>query len=613
MKRTFNFALVLATLAILQNGLQAAEGPSAREVALQLDQIIMEQLKAADVQPSLRSSDEDFLRRISLDIAGTIPSVRESTMFGLSSNRTKRAATIDKLLDSDAYADTWARYWRDVIFVRATNVRTPFVNNSFLRWMNQSLKENKSWDTIAEEMLTSSGDIRENGATALFFAQEGGTEDIAGEVSRIFLGIQMQCANCHDHPWNRWKREQFHELAAFFPRVGVRTIREDQRTVSYEIISANASTDRSKMRDNLLQNLPRVFQFADKNRDGKLTKAEVSNSRNPLSRVFDRLLSVADKNKDGALSQTEIKEAPQPMQQNGRGRSEHYMADLNNPSSAGKLIEPKFFVTNRTAETGLDDMERRETFVRYLTSGQNKWFAKAIVNRMWGELTGEGFFTPIDDMGPDREPAYPAALNLLAEQFASSKYDLKWLMKTITLTQAYQRAIRTSDPNQPLAFASATPTRLRGDQIYNSMITVLNGPNAGSRTPLKDANYNAGQMRRRSRDPRDTFSQLFGYDPSTPQSDVTGTVPQALFMMNSAQINNQIRANFGTRLSQIVQRYRKDSDAIAELYLMVLSREPSAKELKICNGYISDLGNRNEAFEDIMWSLLNSTEFITKR
>jgi hypothetical protein len=331
-----------------------------------------------------------------------------------------------------------------------------------------------------------------------------------------------------------------------------------------------------------------------------------------LSRSFDRLLRVADKNSDGALTQTEIKEAPRPMQQTGRGSAEHFMADLNNPQSPGKQISPKFFLTNTTAKKGLKDIERREAFSRYLTSTKNEWFSKAIVNRMWGELTGEGFYMPIDDLGPDREPSYPQALDLLAAQFVDSNYDLKWLMKTITLTQAYQRAIRTGNPNQILAFASATPTRLRGDQIYNSIMTVLNGQTPG-RSPLRGTDYGTGQMRRRSRDPRDAFSQLFGYDPSTPQSDITGNVPQALFMMNSPQINNQIKANFGTRLSQIVQRYKKDSDAIAELYLMVLSREPSEKELTICKTYIADLNNRNEAFEDLMWSLLNSTEFITKR
>lgn len=600
-------------LVLAANFCSAADVPNPREVALKIDQIILDQLTAADVLPALRSSDEDFLRRVTLDIAGTVPTVRDSTLFGLNPSRTKRAELIDELLKSDDYADTWARYWRDVIFMRATNARAQLGSNTFLEWITATLKENKGWDKIAEEMLTSEGDVRDNGATAIFFAQEAVTEDIAGEVSRIFLGIQMQCANCHDHPWDRWKREQFHELAAFFPRVGLRPIRDGERLVSYEVVSANQDFDPARARENLMENLPQIFRFADRNRDGKLNKDEVANSRSPLSRGFDRLLQVADTDKDGALTEAEIKAAPQPMQQTGRGSAEHFMADLNNPQSPGTQISPKFFLTNSVATTGLEDVERREAFTQYLTSPKNEWFAKAIVNRMWGELTGEGFYTPIDDMGPDRKPSYPEALELLAGQFVDSQYDLKWLMKTITLTQAYQRAIRTSDPNQTLSFASATPTRLRGDQIYNSIMTVLSGEAPGSRAPLRGVEYSGGQMRRGPQNPRDAFSQLFGFDPSTPQSDITGNVPQALFMMNSPQVNNQIRANFGTRLAAIVSRYKMDADAIAELYLMVLSREPSEKEIKICQDYISELNNRNEAFEDLMWSLLNSTEFVTKR
>ena len=110
-------------------------------------------------------------------------------------------------------------------------MRAPIVNQSFVSWMTESLKANDGWDDIARAMITASGDVRENGDTAIIFVQEGSPEDIAGEVSRIFLGIQMQCANCHDHPWDRWKRDEFHELAAFFPRISLRPVREEMRQI----------------------------------------------------------------------------------------------------------------------------------------------------------------------------------------------------------------------------------------------------------------------------------------------------------------------------------------------------------------------------------------------
>lgn len=610
MKRTriFGLAIVTVVFCLFAQGVSAQE--SAAEVAAEVDSLIAKELNATETSPAALSTDEDFLRRVTLDIAGTLPSARQVTLFGLDPSRSKRAKLIEELLASNEYADTWARYWRDVILVRATNQRAPLVSRPFLSWMTDSLKENKGWDEITTEILTASGDIRENGDTALMFAQEGVTEDIAGEVSRIFLGIQLQCANCHDHPWDSWKRKQFHELAAFFPRVAIRPVREEQRVVTYLVASADTSRDpRSRFAD-LKERAPGIVRFYDRNRDGKLTKAEVS--QGPLARPFEALLARGDTNKDGGLSLAELQAVDFPVpNQAGRGSAEHFMADLSNPSSPGTKIDPKFFVTRATAKTGLEDLERREMLAEYLTSTRNEWFARAFVNRMWCELTGEGFYMPIDDMGPERSASFPDVLDLLAAQFVRHDYDIKWLIRTIVLSETYQRQIQTAEPGGT-PFASATATRLRGDQLYNSILKVMGGENANPRA-MASRNMTGQGMYRRARDPRDQFSLLFGFDPSTPQADITGNVPQALFMMNSPQINGQIRANFGTRLAQLVRKYRDNQDAVSELYLMVLAREPTVKEMAICREYIGEVGNRNEAFEDLMWSLVNSSEFISKR
>lgn len=585
---------------------------SPSEVAAEVDRLVNAELKANDVEPAGISADEDFLRRVTLDLAGTLPTSRDVTLFGLTPDRSKREQAIERLLDSDEYAAAWARYWRDVIFVRATNMRAGFANQSFVSWMTDNLAENKSWADIATEILTATGDVRENGETALIFAQEGGTEDIAGEVSRIFLGIQMQCANCHDHPWDRWKREEFHELAAFFPRIAVRPVREDNRLQSYEIVSVNQSANPQDRFRQLKDNADRLFRFADRNRDGKLVKAEVG--RSPVARFFDQLLERGDSNKDGGISLTELKkiEFPTPMQP-GRGSTEHFMANLNDPSSPGEKIEPKFFVTGYSPKSGLDDLDRRETFSKYLTSSRNEWFSRAFVNRMWAEMTGEGFYMPIDDMGPDRSASFPEVLDLLSAQFSKNDYDIRWLMKTIALTQTYQREVRSADPAAPpVPFASATATRLRGDQLYSSIITVLGGENTPGRGRGQQMGTGGG-MYRGARSPRDQFGQLFGFDPSTPQSDITGNIPQALFMMNSPLLATQINARGFTKLTGLLRRFPDNEDAINELYIMILSREPSDRELKITTEYLAEVNNREEAFEDLMWSLLNSSEFLSKR
>ncbi len=582
---------------------------SAARVAGQVDQAILKELKAAKIEPAKLANDEDFLRRVSIDLAGAVPTAREVTLFGLNTDPAKRTKVIDQLLASDEYAANWARYWRDVILLRATNMRARLVNDPFLDWMTDALKQNRHWDKIATDLLTATGDVRENGKTALFFAHEGDANEVAGEVSRIFMGIQIQCANCHNHPWDRWKREQFHEIAAFFPRVTVR--RTDPNNLGqWEVVSFDARTDRTNVRANIMANADGIFRFADRNRDGKLSKDEAENT--PLSRLFDRILENGDKNKDGMISVAEFKEMPPPPEQPGRGNAEHFMPDINNPASQGTKINPKFFLTSTHTVRDLDDMDRREWFAEELTSAKNEWFSKAIVNRIWGELTGQGFYMPIDDIGPDRKCSNPDALESLAKGFTEHGYDLKWLFRTIALTQTYQRQVqaRVLSEDTP-AFASATPTRLRGDQLYGSLIKVLGITEPANQGPR--FGQAAGANRFGPRNPREAFNAVFGFDPSTPQDDITGNVPQALFLMNSPQVASQVRAEGNTRLADLLKKYSDDNDAFNELYLMVLAREPSAKELEICRSYVKQINNRREAFEDLMWSLLNSSEFLSKR
>jgi hypothetical protein len=417
------------------------------------------------------------------------------------------------------------------------------------------------------------------------------------------LGIQLQCANCHDHPTDKWTRDDFHELAAFFPRIRVQPKREGDRQISYEVSSVNPSSRRGFAGER--PDPEQVMRFLDRNRDGKLTKDEVENS--PLGRAFDQILANVDTNKDKAISLEEYKQIPMPEAQPGRGSDEHYMPDLDNPSSRGKQIDPVFFLTEQSLTKGQTDQKRRESLAGWITSSDNPWFARAYVNRIWGELLGRGFYSPIDDIGPEREPQFPKVLDILSQGFIASGYDVKWLFKTICNTKVYQRQVKPADPAAP-SFACAVPTRLRSDQLYSAISQVFG---LVEQTTPQPPSF--GNPYFRGRSPRDGFNDLFGFDPSTPQDEITGDVPQTLFLMNSPQINSLIQASGRTRLGQVLSKHPDDEEAICELYLLALAREPSEKELAICQKYIAQVNNRNEAFEDLLWSLLNSSEFLSKR
>jgi hypothetical protein len=584
--------------------------PAAQAVAREIDRLILEELAKSKTAVAPLAQEEDFLRRVTFDLAGTTPSPRDVTLFGLDPDPAKRVKTIDRLLDSPAFAKNWGQYWREVIFSRATDPRSRISQRRFEDWITEQLQTNQGWDKIATTLITATGDVLESGQTALIFAHGAEPNEVASEVSRVFLGIQVQCANCHDHPTDKWKREQFHQLAAFFPRIRLQpklnATPRSFEVASLDMVGGPGGPGAERFRE-LFQNPERFMQFADRNRDGKIEKDEIQ--QEGFRRVFERILAQGDTDKDGALSLKELQSLPRPDNMPGRGSPEHFMPDLENPQAPGQKMDPVFFVNGASPGAGLSDRERRAAIARYLTSPDNPWFARAFINRVWAEMLGEGFYMPVDDLGPERTANYPQVLDALSAGFIAHQYDIKWLFRTIANTDAYQRAIRPRSAAQTgPAFASACPTRLRSDQLFDALMQVL-----GTEAPAGGRPPGPGGLYAGDRSPRGQFNRIFGFDPSTPPDEMTGTLPQALFLMNSPTINNFIKAGGQTRLAKLLAAFPENEAAVTELYLLVLAREPSDRELKIAQDYVASVGNRGEAFEDLMWSLLNSSEFLTKR
>ena len=616
---------------------------SSKDVASEVDRQILAELQKAGVTVAARCSDEDFLRRVSLDITGQLPSPSDVIAFRQNNDPDKRAALIDKLADSSEFGLNWARYWRDVIYFRATEQRSRFNQEEFTDWMAEQWNKGTGWNSTVTAMLTASGNVEEHPETALIFAQGAIAEEVAAEACRVFLGIQLQCANCHDHPSDIWKREQFHQLTAYFPRMAER--RMNAGMPEYEIVSVNTE---SKQGDFMRENPEMFIRAFDRDNDLKLSKKELEAGPKRLGRriaatmkegkndemqnegmkdekmgagrlpakAIERLFAFGDTNKDDLLTVEEIKAAQPPVNRR-RGSTEHHMVDLKNPNSLGAIVDPKFFVSGETLPRGQTDEERRMAVAKSFTSPENPWFARAIVNRVWAEMLGEGFYMPVDDIGPTREARYPAVLDLICQNFIANGLNPKWLVRTIANTEAYQRKIQSRPASEnELPFASATPVPLRSDVVFNSLAQVfgVTEDEMSGRT-VRAADKKAKKDKPRSflQSPRFLFDALFGIDPSVPKDDVVGSIPQSLMMMNSRVFRARMSAGRNTQLSKILGEHKDNRDALRELYLLVLAREPSTEEMKICSDYIAEVKDRPEAFEDMMWSLLNSSEFVSRR
>ncbi|HLU48444.1 MAG TPA: DUF1549 domain-containing protein, partial [Planctomycetota bacterium] len=273
----------------VRDGETEASSPS--EVAARVDVLLAELHKEAKIDPAPRAADVEWLRRAYRALAGRTPRPEEVERFVEDSRPEKRAEVIDRLVASDEWARQLAGTWRDIILSRAQDPRARNVRDTIEDWLFARFRSNAGWDEIARDIITASGPIAERGDTGLIAAQMGQAEEIAAEVSRIFLGVQIQCAQCHDHPTAPWKRRQFHELAAYFSRLRLARTGDGPRgfeVVSIAVPAAREQAARQRFAGARFATDPLgVLERFDANDDGKLVEMELPES---LQRPFRRIV-----------------------------------------------------------------------------------------------------------------------------------------------------------------------------------------------------------------------------------------------------------------------------------------------------------------------------------
>jgi hypothetical protein len=516
MRRTVS-ALPLALLTLGNATFVVAAPMDAPALARHIDEAIDASLRAEKVVPSPLCNDAEFVRRVYLDITGRIPSADKTASFLDSRDPNKRAQLIDELLAGSDYGKHQADIWQALLLPRTSDNR--FISfDKMTEWLEKGFNDNKPWDQMVRDILTAQGDMDKNGAVTYFLANLT-PDKLTDNATRMFLGVQLQCAQCHNHPFTKWKQDEYWGMAAFFTKVRI--------------------------------------------------------NGNPRQVV----------RQGGTLS----------ISENGRGRP------IRLPISA-KRVPPKFLQGEEPKFSSSDAY--RPVLAKWMTSPQNPYFSRAMVNRLWAQFFGRGLVNPIDDMHEGNQPSHPQLLAELSARFTASGFDVKQFIRALCNSEAYQRTSKPVPGNRdavPELFSRMAVKVLTPEQLYDSLVQILGAPNQANfrRNPAI-----AAAARFRNITPRMLFVAFFKGDDNAEPTEYQAGIPQVLRLMNSPQLNNT------TMLTPLLKSGKTPEQVVEHLYLSTLSRRPTAPELQRILALVRKHADEpRQAYGDILWVLLNSSEF----
>lgn len=490
----------------------AAERPNPQELAARIDARIEAELAKVGVKPTSVVDDATFLRRATLDLTGRIPTAAEVREFLADRSPDKRSKLILRLINSGGHTRHMATFWRRSWVPQADTPQFARLTDDFEAWVAARLQDNTRYDRIVRELLTlpESASLKRGAITPIGFytASEQKPENLAANATRSFLGVNLDCAQCHDHPFARWTRDQFWQTAAFF--------------------AAPQTSDKGKP-------VPPSLM--------------IPNTKKMLGPEL--------------LDGTPVK-------------------------------WPEILAS----ETG------RTLLTNWLTAADNPYFARNAVNRLWAQIYGTALVEPLDDLSSDSaNTGFQAELlKELGDVFTSSGFDLKYLTQALVMTQAYQRSTGDVDsaPTDPRLFARMPVRGMTGEQLYDSL-------RIASGLPPDRGDTGRGQ----GLDDRRRFVARFHVErPVTAERSIT----QALSMMNGQLTTDLTEPAKNPTLGGVINAPFLDTKGKVEtLFLAVLGRAPSAKELKTMIEYLetTNESDRTRAIGDLFWALINTTEFNT--
>lgn len=492
----------------------------------EIDGEIARRLSEANIAPSPAADDAEFLRRATLDITGCIPSYAAARTFLEDQDPNKRRKLIDNLLADQAYGRRFGGEWKRLIQPKPDSLGKPGVDR-ITPWLAEQFNANRGWNDIVHELLTTEANLARE-PQAYFLAVNSESFDpkpnlLTASTAKLFLGVQLACAECHDHPFAEWKQTEFWGLAAFFSRV------------------------------------------QKKSKSDFTLREEASDAATPA----------------------EIK-----IPEGGK--------------SAGEVVPARFLggdVPDLNAVTPL-----RKVLADWVTSGENPYFARTMVNRTWAHFFGRGLVEPLDGFQPDFAASHPVVLDLLTAEFVASDFDLQHIVRIICNTQAYGR---TSRPLLQNGKDNESLSRMRvkmlsPDMLYQSLTAAIN---ADLQPIAVGKNTKRPRPELVSIGPRDEFISFFaGPAAESGVNEYSHGIPQLLRLMNAEKLN------VGLPLARsLAESTAAPKEKIDSLYLAVLARRPTTAEQSALADFITAHESNEQAYAGAVWILLNSSEFLLNR
>ncbi|MEZ6046816.1 MAG: DUF1549 and DUF1553 domain-containing protein [Planctomycetaceae bacterium] len=472
------------------------------------------------LDPVVLTSDTEFIRRVTLDLTGLIPRVGEIYEFEENSSSERRAELIDDLLSRPRHAVHLANLWRSYLLSDNLENLNAVQIGGFEEWLRSRFRDNVPYNRLVRELLLAEGSFDQVGPALYYSSLEVKPEELARSTSRTFLGVQLDCAQCHDHPFDSWKQTDFWSFAAFFAQLSPQPGNNGQ----------------------MMQGGPQLTDL-------------------PTGEVFL-------------------------------------------PDSEQKVL-PRYFGVETPVDT--ETQTRRAALAEWMTGEENMLFARATVNRVWAHLFGIGIVDPPDNFSSNNPPIDEELLNLIATDFIQHQYDLRYLLRELTNTRAYQLSSRNSNEESTeiaekmaRTFARHAIKPFTADQLYDGLAQA-------TAQPILSAAAGGFDI-----DPqRTTFIQKFrrtGED----QIEYQSGIPQALTLMNGNLTNRAVAIEGSNLLKALEAPFYTDAERINTLFLSTVSHPPEAETATMFLEYLKeqpDSQSKQAALGHILWALLNSAEF----